>query len=444
MLKESDKINFFMGGAMLRNPVSEVAADSIPDDFEKLYRIIASDSYNKSCPLVSALGLIREKLFDYVNSVFSDDKKLTAIDLKILVARLDMLLKRNFFEDKFAVDVLQIIKQDILDNGRILTAKILGDKREEFILRLGRINEACEASVPSVNVIPDEIKAGLAKTEQRTITAKKVDFHSKPGANLCDRGLQHFKKYEWVAAAALFNQAIIAECEMAAETKQPVNEINIRTYQRNIAYSFNWYGLDFFEIDRYAEAIENFKKAIGMLQSIKADYLEEKDRTVLAMYHRSLARALNRFAIQSFHAGKLDQAIFNHNEAILTLNMIQADLLTDEDSETYVGYQRNFAYVLSQQGHVFFYQNEFDKAITCYGAVLEVVNQIKPEWIEQVDLEYKKKNEYHLALTKAAKDRTLAGNNPSAFFNGKPETEEPDQVVDSKKRKREEARLSPK
>ena len=416
--------------------------DYAKEDIEDLYRIITSYSYQKSLYLAGALTVTRKNLLEYFTSTLTaSDKRLNDIERKLLVGQLDMLIKQNFFSEKFDLEKLEMIKKDILTHGNILKTKIAEDKREEFIESLIEMNNEYQSKNPIANVVPNKLQTGLSSNEKNSIKWGAEYSHSMPGIDAYNKGIKLLNKCEWESAAILFAEAATAERELASEAKNPVNDQNILIYHGNMAYAFHMAAITFLNERHYQKAIENYKKAIISLQTIPKNLSTKKEIELLIHYHRNLADTFSLLAGEYYYENKENkkEAIENYQLAISELEKIPSHFFTEQDEEDRNNYLRYLAYVFNMQGEIFFDQNQFSQAILNYQEAMSAINKIKPEYLtedDNNDLINYEMNIYFATEEKELKEATFMNNNPNSFFQTTPDSSEEPEEINEPDRKR--------
>jgi tetratricopeptide (TPR) repeat protein len=407
------------------------------DDFLHLYRSVASQSYQQSSHHHSTLTLVRDKLFRYASSLVTDDASLinfTAIHRKMLVDQMTPLLQNNIL----ALDSnkIAVISQDILSNGKILSAIMTTDDKDSLVNDLLIINDECQAMQPVVNSIPAQLKTGVSKAEQNTIVYGASYFSSLPAITLCNKGLEKLQHQEWQNAVEYFQQAIAAEYQIAEECHLAPNISNIALYNRNMAYAFHMAAFSLQQSQQYADAIETYNKALAIIQAIPANLHNTQDTDVSICCHRDVAICENLLANKLFETNQILEAIEHYKLAISMVDKIPGTFHNENDAISHTIYKRNLAFALNKKGQQYFEEHNFTESIKYHESARIIIAEIQPEWRQEGDSAAECIYQVNKEIAQINKDKAAISNNRNTLFKkSRSAPEMTDREHHSKKRK---------
>lgn len=379
---------------------TESKVESSQEKIEKFYHLIAKYSYDKHNSSASSFDILRRNYFEYLRICLeTPEKKEKFLKEKKNYLLSNIKLHRDQYSDS---EIVKLIEKDIVENGAEL-AKLNEDERADLMTAIRRTQDRCQSSVPMAEkTFPNAIRTGLSTSEITSTTYSPFHQTWSVSYNLNAEGLEHFNKKEWGAAIAAFERAILAEIEMSAETKTSRNETNVVIYQRNVAASFNQWGLDFYHNEQYQSAIDYFNKALSSLDRIQSpsradkqtrvdiyrlisysnnaigvrlfkeelyqeagQYFQkaieerikiyeecrnEMDDTNLSISYRNLAKAFNKMA----------DTTENFQKALEAASKISVP--TDEDEGIVACSNRKLAMIFNHNGNIHFQSERFDQA----------------------------------------------------------------------------------
>lgn len=348
------------------------------ESIEKFYQVLIKYSFNKEEHLAGMLHLVSKSYLEHVLNCFKKldvTQKWTEAKKRNLLGQIEVLIVKNFFENKVEQEIITLIKQDILQDGKLML-QLSEEEREDILSTLKNIKTEIQAA-SITQTIPEKICTGFSPEEKKSITYSNSFQYGLMSRKINDQGIKHSSKREWKESITAFQTAIAAEENIPSELTMQPDEANIAIYYRNLAYAYSMYALELDNNENYTEAIANYQAAIDSIKKVPSNYKNIKDKTSVATQQRNLCHTLNLMAIKFCDQKKYDDGIKVAQDAVNICHKIPPELVTEKDTENTKIFHINLAYLLNQKGDAYFTSKNNVEAIKTYTEAIAVLNSIE-------------------------------------------------------------------
>src|SRR5665647_2770303 len=114
----------------------------------EFYKTIAKFAFDREYRLNGTLQLLAKNFLECLTDHLHGRKEINAnIKAKIILSQIELLMKVQFFEGKLNVNIVQLITDDLLNNGKRILLLFKYEDEEDFLSTLRNIYEDCQANV---------------------------------------------------------------------------------------------------------------------------------------------------------------------------------------------------------------------------------------------------------------------------------------------------------
>jgi len=334
---------------------SSSLSDSAPSldesDFERLYQITSSGSYDSKEPLQGTLKIFKKYLFEYLKGDIAKPSR------GMLYSMLSNLKQKTFFLEKFDLDKLALIEKDIQTNSSLLK-KCFPDKEDkvDFITRLSDF----DSSAASLSIIHPpsmpSIRTGVSSIERQSIEGIEGRGHLESrSVEIHQQALTFLQEKKWNEALTCFEQAV----DLARESKSA----HITVYQTDMLRCLIHYGDKYLAENKLSDALSCFKNATMIAQEIKSEDIK--------MCQGHVALCLYKQGLEYFKQSNWSAALPYYEKAAMIAQEIKSEYLR--------AYQREVAICLHRQASEYFKKSNWSAALPYYEKAAMIAQEIKSE-----------------------------------------------------------------